>query len=498
MLSDNNNTNIVKDPVESVWNFSGTTEFSEVPFNISKNDFLILTTLEAPIKEIQEDERASMDLVAVVDTSGSMSGEKINLMKITLKHVLNQLKKDDQFGIVSFSTTATVEFPLTSMTEYNKHRAQLAIENLNATNSTNLCGGICEGVNQIRRFNQNKICSCMIFTDGLANVGPSNIEGIMDALNTSSSSSWGYTLSNVALALYSWATAPTNSNSNPGSTSLGLPCTLNTFGFGQDHDPNLLKSISEKGDGIYYYIENTEEIPKAFSNCLGGLVSVVGQNVKLTFTPLNGVSISRILTTYKTNDLAHGVKELILGDIQSEEKRNIVLILSLPSLSVPDNEFVIMSVTADYFDCLASTKGSKTIKLALRRPENVTGVPKRNYNLDIEYNRLMGALAMEEAMQFANKGNLSEANTIISKAIESISSSDSASNKFCANLIADLKRCQAKMQNQQDYNQCGSKMMATNATAHLKERSSNMEWEGQERYSTSSRSVMQKKISKTA
>ena len=46
---------------------------------------------------------------------------------------------------------------------------------------------------------------------------------------------------------------------------LPLPCTVYTFGFGSDHDPNLLKGIADKGSGIYYFIEKTSNISEAFA-----------------------------------------------------------------------------------------------------------------------------------------------------------------------------------------------------------------------------------------
>lgn len=80
-------------------------------------------------------------------------------------------------------------------------------------------------------------------------------------------------------------------------------CTLFTFGYGNDHDDKLLKNLSEHGKGIYYCmlpglvidctdshsdVEKEDDIPSAFADCLGGLISVVAQNLKLTFTPLSG------------------------------------------------------------------------------------------------------------------------------------------------------------------------------------------------------------------
>ena len=33
-----------------------------------------------------------------------------------------------------------------------------------------------------------------------------------------------------------------------------------TFGFGEDHDPVMLKKISDAGNGMYYYIENKDQV----------------------------------------------------------------------------------------------------------------------------------------------------------------------------------------------------------------------------------------------
>ena len=33
-----------------------------------------------------------------------------------------------------------------------------------------------------------------------------------------------------------------------------------TFGFGSDHNPEMLTKISEAGNGMYYYIENEDKV----------------------------------------------------------------------------------------------------------------------------------------------------------------------------------------------------------------------------------------------
>ena len=36
--------------------------------------------------------------------------------------------------------------------------------------------------------------------------------------------------------------------------------TVYTFGFGSDHDSNMLEAISTQGGGVYYYIDSNEKV----------------------------------------------------------------------------------------------------------------------------------------------------------------------------------------------------------------------------------------------
>merc|ERR1712087_509135 len=68
-----------------------------------------------------------------------------------------------------------------------------------------------------------------------------------------------------------------------------MPCTINTFGFGTGHNDQLLKALAENGRGMYAYIESTDQISGTFAECLGGLVSIIGQDLKVQVQALNDV-----------------------------------------------------------------------------------------------------------------------------------------------------------------------------------------------------------------
>jgi hypothetical protein len=78
-----------------------------------KSNIYGLVTLKAPsllsatATEKEMDElRVPIDLVCVVDQSGSMQGDKIALLKDTLNYIVDQMGPLDRLAVVSFDTTA--------------------------------------------------------------------------------------------------------------------------------------------------------------------------------------------------------------------------------------------------------------------------------------------------------------------------------------------------------------------------------------------------------
>lgn len=71
-----------------------------------------LVTLQAPTSVLPSDgelltsSHIPIDLVCVVDQSGSMSGEKMRLLKQTLIYITEQMNDLDRLAIVSFDTRA--------------------------------------------------------------------------------------------------------------------------------------------------------------------------------------------------------------------------------------------------------------------------------------------------------------------------------------------------------------------------------------------------------
>ena len=61
--------------------------------------------------------------------------------------------------------------------------------------------------------------------------------------------------------------------------------TLNTFGFGKDHDSDLMTCLADDGDGNFYFIARNEDIGTYFVHCLGRLFSFLAENVTINVSP---------------------------------------------------------------------------------------------------------------------------------------------------------------------------------------------------------------------
>ncbi|XBJ04493.1 hypothetical protein VPH35_023423 [Triticum aestivum] len=101
-------------------------EFPALGRGASRDKFAVLVHVRAPADVA----RAPLDLVTVLDVSGSMDGQKMELLKQAMGFVVDQLGPDDRLSMVSFSGEATRLIPLTRMTVAGKAQAKLAVEGM--------------------------------------------------------------------------------------------------------------------------------------------------------------------------------------------------------------------------------------------------------------------------------------------------------------------------------------------------------------------------------
>ena len=97
-----------------------------------------------------------VDLICIVDVSGSMYGDKIDQVKYSLNYLVNRSESIDNFALVTFSDKSQIVHNFTKMTEDNKSLFRKSIEKLEAYGGTNIYSGLENGLKLLTQDHQEK------------------------------------------------------------------------------------------------------------------------------------------------------------------------------------------------------------------------------------------------------------------------------------------------------------------------------------------------------
>lgn len=440
------------------------TEVSAVPKSVSYDNFTILIHLKAPLTsgrqnrnwnhaespQSSQDSRAPVDLVTVLDVSGSMSGTKLALLKRAMGFVIQNLGPSDRLSVIAFSSTARRHFPLNRMTETGKLEALQAVNSLVSSGGTNIAEGLRKGFKVVvdRKW-KNPVCSIILLSDG------------QDT----------YTISGTSMtrpqADYK-SLLPTSIHRN-GSSGFRIP--VHAFGFGSDHDAASMHSISEISGGTFSFIEAEGVIQDAFAQCIGGLLSVVVQELQVKVESLHPrLEIGSIQAgSYKSSIMANAIMGFVdVGDLYAEEERDFLVTVNIPVDGTSD-EMSLLKVSCTYRDPM--TKGMMTLEEAsqvkIQRPE-ITGTRVVSMEVDKQRNRLRAAEAMAEARAAAENGDLARAVSVLESCGKALSETAStrAGDRLCIALCAELKEMQERMASRRVYETSGRAYILSGLSSH--------------------------------
>merc|ERR1719461_877184 len=136
-----------------------------------------------------------------------------------------------------------------------------------------------------------------------------------------------------------------------------LECTINTFGFGSNHNESLLESLAENGRGMYAFIENSDMIADTFAECLGGLVSIIGQDLKIRVDALNDIEINQCLSKGYTLTVTkpRKIHTISIKNLQSEESRDLIFELKVPKCAKQDAKYPLVQTAVTYKNVVKNT-----------------------------------------------------------------------------------------------------------------------------------------------
>ncbi|KAL6655813.1 hypothetical protein ACP70R_006639 [Stipagrostis hirtigluma subsp. patula] len=162
------------------------------------------------------------------------------------------------------------------------------------------------------------------------------------------------------------------------------------FGIGLKHNSRQLYTLATRVHGTYSFAtENIDSIRDAMALCVGGLTSVVAQDVKISIQSAHGVKISDIICGGYDCSVMDGGKlgSITVNDLCGSEVKNFIVEVNVPAeaadmFDLKSKTTTLLSVTADYY--CPVTRGRKEtgqIDVSLRRPIWVMG---QDCNISVE------------------------------------------------------------------------------------------------------------------
>jgi Ca-activated chloride channel family protein len=186
--------------------------------------FLLLV---APSVDVRSDGAIPRDVLLVLDTSGSMEGEKLAQAKDALAYVLQHLNEEDRFNVIAFSTGLT-QYARQLRPAADAAEAAAWVQSLEAIGGTNINRALLEA---LADASAERPTVLIFLTDGLPTEGVTDIDEILANVESASADS----------------------------------VRLFAFGVGDDVNTVLLDSLAQQNRGTSGYVRPQERVDEEVS-----------------------------------------------------------------------------------------------------------------------------------------------------------------------------------------------------------------------------------------
>ena len=388
----------------------------DIEVSIYKGDKLFnqntpfVINLFAPEVKVEEEEakRVRADLVCVIDISGSMDGDKIYQVKESLKILIDMMDEKDRIALILFNSSAKLFNDLEYLTKENKAKIKKKIETIDADGGTNIASGLKIAVEILKKEkntpknNESRSSTLILLSDGCDNE--------MDDIKL------GETLKSL-------------------TKGEKLSFTLNTFGYGEDHDPKIMNKLANLRDGSFFFIENYNKVGEYFVSVLGGCLSMVSKNaeldVKLTNQKCKIVKIfgESNFYSYESKDFLFTTK--MLQFITGKDYTYVIEVQLDESSIKPEDE--LLEVNLIYEDIKTNKKITITAKYNY-------AIKDLNFaKANEEYIRSQTYDILEKAVKLRENNKLEEGKKILKEMREWLEKNYKGENK---NYLEDIKKAQ--------------------------------------------------------
>jgi len=251
--------------------------------DLEDNYFMLL----ASPRYVKKRERVlKKNLVFVIDSSGSMRGNKIAQAKEAARFVIDHLDEKDQFSVVDFDDgVETFAAELVEAKPENKTEALSFIEGIEDSGGTNINEAL---LRALRMAEPGERPNYVLFlTDGLPTVGVTETADILRNLDRANA----------------------------------LGCRVFVFGVGNDVNTDLLDRISSQNRGTSVYVGEDEDLELALSSYYEKISSPLLSDIEIDF---RGIDVQEVFPRILP-DLFRGSQLIMTGKFKGEGPVRVTL-----------------------------------------------------------------------------------------------------------------------------------------------------------------------------
>jgi len=339
----------------------------------------IRVRLRIDAAKLKHGKRPPINVVLVMDSSGSMEGKAIEDARAAALTLVDGLAEGDHFAVVTFDSLAHVLVPSTTIDAASKGSIREHIKTMAARGTTDLAGGLSAGLAEAQRgYLGNGVNRVVLLSDGVP-----NDESMMPSLS---------------------------------QQAAAMRVSITALGLGLEYNETLLASLAQQTGGKFHFIEDSAKVASVFADEVLRLERVVAQNLALSLLPGPGVTIEGVLG-HSGAPLANRGLQLSLGDLGEGTHRDLIVRLRVgPHRDGASLE--LMDAVLGFQDAVVGAGAlERRVFVAARTSSDPAALAaSREPEIERQIARALADAATVDAIALARGGQIAAANTLIDRA----------------------------------------------------------------------------------
>lgn len=240
--------------------------------------------LRADSEQVAE-ERAPLSLTVVLDTSGSMEGDKIVEARRSVLQLLEQMRDDDEIAVVRYDTNPELIQPMARAGDV-RHHLRSRIASLRADGGTNIPSALSEGMDALRMASAGRVKRLVLVSDGLD------------------------------------STRQQAERLAQNGTDRGV--TVSSLGIGLDFDEGYMAAVARAGRGNFGFVENGAALARFLERELEETAGTKVERASARLRLPRGLRFVRALGA-DAKHLGEGEVVLRMGSLHAGDERRVVV-----------------------------------------------------------------------------------------------------------------------------------------------------------------------------